>query len=160
MIFVEGDGYLATRNHGAPAVYYDAVGDIAAACLGPYASESEAQADLDSRRSMKKQVPVPAQIVKKPEGWYVINPVWGCSLSQWQIRVLDDPTSGNAADRWRVAEKLRADPVYATQAARVISKNWTDFTPWSAYKSENYKEFMDKDFVLISGHPQAANWNK
>lgn len=159
MIYVEGDGYLATKNYGFPAVYYDAVGDISGARLGPYSTQAEAEADWQARASAGKQVPRPVKYVYMDGGWYAINPVWGCSLSQWQIRTLDDPTSGNAADTWRVAEKLHNDPVYATKAARVISKNWTDFTPWSAYKSDNWKEFAGKDFVLVSGHPNAEKWS-
>ena len=67
--------------------------------------------------------------------------------------------SGNAADRWRVAEKLR-DPVYASKAAFVISKNGTDFTPWSAFKSGNYLQYKGKDYQLVAGHPDASEWSK
>ena len=117
MIYVEGDGYLATKNYGFPAVYYDAVGDLTK-----------------------------------------VDAEWGPSISHFQIRSLRDPLSGNAADRWRVAEKLR-DPVYATQAAWVISKNGTDFTPWSAFKSGDWEEFAGKDWTLVAGHPDAAKWS-
>ena len=158
MIYVEGDGYLATKNYGFPAVYYDAVGDIAGARLGPYPTQAAAQADYSTRQAAKKQVPVPVEYHQATDGWYAVNPVWGTSNSHFQIRVLDDPTSGNAADRWRVAEKLR-DPLYASKAAFVISKQGTDFTPWSAYKSGNWEEFAGKDWTLVAGHPNAEKWN-
>lgn len=118
VIFVEGDGFKASKAFGAPAVYYDAVGD------------------LDR-----------------------LNDEYGPSVSYEQIRTLRDPMSGNAADRWRVASKLR-DPVYAAQAAWVISKQGTDFTPWSAYKSREYLKHMTTgDYALIPGHPDAQKWN-
>ena len=140
-------------------MYYDAVGDIAGARLGPYPSLPAAEADVAARKAAGKQVPSPVQYKWLVDGWYALNPVWGCSLTQWQIRALDDPTSGNAADRWRVAEKLHGDPLYATKAARVISKNWTDFTPWSAFKSEKYKDYLNHDYKLVPGHPSAEKWN-
>lgn len=75
--------------------------------------------------------------------------------------MLRDPTSGNAADRWRVASKLHNNPVYAAQAAWVISKFGKDFTPWSAFKSGKYKDHMvpGGDYMLVSGHPDAAKWS-
>lgn len=88
----------------------------------------------------------------------LVSEVWGPSISHFQIRSLRDPLSGNAADRWRVAEKL-TDPVYATQAAFVISKNGTDFTPWSAFKSGSYLQHKGKDYLLVAGHPKAGEWS-
>lgn len=81
-------------------------------------------------------------------------------MSYEQIRTLRDPMSGNAADRWRVASKLR-DPVYAAQAAWVISKQGTDFTPWSAFKSRDYEKHVipGGDYQLVPGHPDAEKWS-
>ena len=88
-----------------------------------------------------------------------VDAKWGPSISHFQIRSLRDPLSGNAADRWRVAEKLR-DPVYASQAAYAISEKGTDFTPWSAFKSGNYLPHVGKDYKLVVGHPHASEWSK
>ncbi len=158
MIYVEGDGYLASKNYGFPAVYYDAVGDIAGARLGPYPTQAAAQADYAARKAARKQVPVPVEWHQLPDGWYAINPVWGTSNSHFQIRVLDDPTSGNAADRWRVAEKLR-DPLYASRAAFVISDGGKKWDLWSSYRSGDWEQYGDHDWTLVSGHPSAEKWN-
>lgn len=83
---------------------------------------------------------------------------WGPSISHFQIRALRDPNAWGPLDKVRVAEKL-TDPVYATQAAWVISKNGTDFTPWSAFKSGSYLQYKGRDFQLVTGHPRAALWN-
>lgn len=58
----------------------------------------------------------------------------------------------------RVAELLR-DPGYASKAAFEISKQGTDFTPWSAFKNETYLPHVGKDFTLITGHKYAGMWD-
>lgn len=88
----------------------------------------------------------------------LVDAKWGPSISHFQIRSLRDPSSGNAADRWRVAEKLR-DPKYATDAAFVISDGGTDFTPWSAFKHDTYLPHVGKDYYLVTGHPKAGEWS-
>jgi hypothetical protein len=55
VIYVEGDGNLATKTYGFPAVYYDAVGDVAGARLGPYPSLDAAKADYAARQAAKKR---------------------------------------------------------------------------------------------------------
>lgn len=83
---------------------------------------------------------------------------WGPSISHFQIRALRDPNAWGPLDKVRVAEKLR-DPEYATYAAWVISKQGTDFTPWSAFKDKTYLPYVGKDFRLVTGHPRAGEWS-
>lgn len=91
-------------------------------------------------------------------GWWAVNPKWGTSRGWFQVRILDDPMSGNVADRMRVGEKL-ADPVYNAQAAFAISKGGTDWTPWSVFNHETYKQFLDQDYQLRTGHARADDWD-
>jgi hypothetical protein len=88
----------------------------------------------------------------------LINATWGPSIGLTQIRSLRDPLSGNAADRWRVAEKLR-DPLYNAQAAWVISKQGTDFSLWSTFVHNTYLPYAGQDFDCRTGHPNALKWN-
>lgn len=83
---------------------------------------------------------------------------WGPSISHFQIRSLRNPDQWGALDRMRVAELLR-DPTYASKAAYAISKQGTDFTPWSAFKSGNYLPHVGKDYQLVWGHPDRAKWS-
>ena len=142
--------------------YVDAVGDIAGARLGPYVSQEAAQADYSGRQTAKKQVPVPYVIrqetFKGVNGWWIVNPKWGTSIGWFQIRSLDDPTSGNEADRWRVASMLQ-DPLYNAQAAFAISKGGTDFSFWSVFTHETYKQYLDTDYELKTGHARADDWD-
>lgn len=66
--------------------------------------------------------------------------------------------SGNAADRWRIAFALR-HPDFNATAARVISKDGTDFSLWSTFKNGTYKQFLDLDYELRTGHPNADRWD-
>jgi hypothetical protein len=91
----------------------------------------------------------------------VISDVWGPSVGWLQVRSLRDPTSGNQADTWRVAEKLR-DPVYSAQAARVIvGPDGENLRLWSPYKNQTqaYLDHIGDDFELVAGHPNAHLWN-
>ena len=140
----------------------DCVGDIAGARLGPYVSKEGAEADYSARQAAKKQVPVPFEIrqetFKGVPGWWIVNTKWGTSRGWFQIRGLDDPTSGNAADRFRVAEKL-GDPLFNAKAAFAISKGGTDFSPWTVYREDIYKKYLDQDYQLKTGHARADDWD-
>lgn len=87
-----------------------------------------------------------------------VDAKWGPSIGEFQIRSLRDPSAWGPLDKVRVASKL-TDPAYNAQAAYVISKNGTDFTPWSAFKSGNYKPHVGMDYQLVTGHPKAGEWS-
>jgi hypothetical protein len=89
----------------------------------------------------------------------LISDIWGPSIGTAQIRALRDPTSGNAADRWRVASKLQ-DPLYNAQAARaIVGPSGENLRLWSAYKNGSYLAHVGQDFVLHTGHFRAHLWN-
>lgn len=88
----------------------------------------------------------------------LVNEKWGPSVGLFQVRTLRDPNSGNAADRLRVAEKLR-DPKFSADAAWIISKHGTDFTLWSTFNHGTYLPYKGLDFEVRTGHPNAEKWN-
>jgi hypothetical protein len=87
-----------------------------------------------------------------------VNPKWGPSIGWFQIRSLRDPSSGNTADKLRVAELLR-DAQYNAIAAFKISKGGTDFTPWSVFQHETYLQYLDQDYTLKTGHARSDDWD-
>lgn len=89
-----------------------------------------------------------------------VSEKWGPSIGLFQIRSLRHPEQYPVAngDRLRVAENLR-DAVYNAKAAYVISKQGTDWSKWTTYRNDTYKEMYGKDFPLRTGHPQANLWN-
>ncbi|HEY6020685.1 MAG TPA: hypothetical protein VIY48_12565 [Candidatus Paceibacterota bacterium] len=88
------------------------------------------------------------------------NQVWGPSIGLFQIRSYRYPmTQYQSIDLWRWAYPLRR-PFYNCEAALVLSKNGTDWSPWSAYNSGSYKQYLGGDPSIRSGHSQAANWWK
>jgi len=90
----------------------------------------------------------------------VVDDEWGPSVSQFQIRTLRDPTSGNEADRWRVAEKLHNDPLFAAKAARVIVGPAGELRRlWTVYRTGAYRERRGQDFELHAGHRRAHLWS-
>ena len=74
------------------------------------------------------------------------------------MRALDDPNSGNAADKFRVASKLR-DPLFNARAAFAISKGGTDFSLWSTFRDDAYKKYLDQDYTLKTGYSRADDWD-
>lgn len=94
-----------------------------------------------------------------------VDAKWGPSISHFQIRSLREPTKWGPLDVWRVASKLtdlehpKEAAKYATDAAFAISKGGTDFTPWSAFKSGSYLQYKGKDYMLVTGHPRATEWD-
>lgn len=65
---------------------------------------------------------------------------WGPSVGLWQIRSLRNYQLYTGADAMRNESKLK-DPYYNAQAAFAISKNGTDFKPWSTYTNNDYTKF-------------------
>ena len=70
------------------------------------------------------------------------NNKWGNSVGLFQIRSLRDPSKYSGADNLRDAEKLK-DPIYNAKAAWAISKQGTNFNPWTTYEEGTYKNYMD-----------------
>jgi hypothetical protein len=57
----------------------------------------------------------------------------------WQINLFHHPD----------VTKIQAlDPVFATNYAYTLSKQGTDFTPWSAFNAGTYKQFMNRAIVV------------
>jgi hypothetical protein len=82
---------------------------------------------------------------------------WRISVGLFQIRALRDPNAWGVLDRWRVAESL-LDRVYNAQAAYAISKQGTDWTPWSVFRSGSYLPHVGRDYTIKSGHSARAHF--
>jgi len=70
------------------------------------------------------------------------NSKWGNSVGLFQIRSLRDPSKYSGVDRLRDAAKLE-DPVYNAKAAWAISKEGTDYSPWTTFTEGTYEKYMD-----------------
>ena len=70
------------------------------------------------------------------------NSKWGNSVGLFQIRSLRDPSKYSGVDRLRDAAKLE-DPVYNAKAAWAISKEGTDYSPWTTFTEGTYQKYMD-----------------
>lgn len=91
----------------------------------------------------------------------LVSDKWGPSLNFVQIRSLRDPMAWGLADRWRIAFALYHSVDFAAKAAFVISKEGTDFTPWSTFKNGTYEQYLGiGDFELRTGHQNAGRWNE
>jgi len=139
--------------------YSDAVGDIELAELGPYATEAAAVNDVAARKAAGRPFPNPGTVVQRGNDWFVVNTKWGPSVGLFQIRALDDPNAWGPEDKVRIADRLR-DPAYNAYAGYVISKQGTDWSKWSVFKSGAYLKFAGKDFTVRTGHPRAGEWSK
>jgi hypothetical protein len=73
----------------------------------------------------------------------LVDDKWDESIGLWQIRSLKDPNNPayNETDKLRIKEKL-FDPIYNAQTAYAISKQGKDWTDWSTYNDESYKNYM------------------
>ena len=69
--------------------------------------------------------------------------LWENSVGLWQIRSLQHPSQCGFPDNMRDAVKL-LDPYYNRNAAYAISKNGTDFSPWSTYQQGDYLRFVSE----------------
>jgi hypothetical protein len=90
-----------------------------------------------------------------------INAEWGPSLTQFQIRTLRDPMSGNLADRERDARKLHDGmPWQAARAARIIvGPNGEHRQLWTPYRTNTFLPYRGQDFELHAGHRYAHLWD-
>ena len=70
------------------------------------------------------------------------NSKWGNSVGLFQIRSLRNPSKYSGVDRLRDAAKLE-DPVYNAKAAWAISKEGTDYSPWTTFTEGTYQKYMD-----------------
>jgi len=89
----------------------------------------------------------------------LIDAKWGPSVGLFQIRSLRDPDAWGPLDHVRRASELR-DPLYNAKAAHVISREGTDWSPWSVFKSGTYLPYVGVDFPLRTGHIRAHLWNQ
>lgn len=85
-------------------------------------------------------------------------PVWGPSVSLWQVRTLHRPGDYGPGGVVRDIDKLR-DPVAAAEAAYVISQGGEDWSPWTIFRVGQHLKYMDEDYPIRSGFPTANRWN-
>lgn len=69
------------------------------------------------------------------------NDKWDASIGLFQVRSLKNPEKYSKADKLRIKDKL-FDPVYNAKVAYEISKKGKDWSPWSTYNDDSYKEFL------------------
>jgi hypothetical protein len=69
------------------------------------------------------------------------NDKWDASIGLFQVRSLRNPEKYSKADKLRIKDKL-FDPVYNAKVAYEISKKGKDWSPWSTYNDDSYKEFL------------------
>jgi hypothetical protein len=69
------------------------------------------------------------------------NDKWDASIGLFQVRSLRNPEKYSKADKLRIKDKL-FDPVYNAKVAYEISKKGKDWSPWSTYNDNSYKEFL------------------
>jgi len=115
--------------------------------------------DVAVRKAAGRPFPNPGVVRQEGGQWFVVNTKWGPSIGWFQVRALDDPTLWPPPDSLRIAERLR-DARYAAQVAFEIWKKDGNFLKWSVFKSGAYKEFLDMDYELRTGHPRAGEWSK
>jgi hypothetical protein len=82
---------------------------------------------------------------------------WGPSIGIFQVRSLKHPHIWGAADSHREVFALR-NVFYNAVAAYAISKQGTDWTPWTVYRTGSYLPHIGKDYVIQTGHAMAAKW--
>lgn len=88
----------------------------------------------------------------------LIDTKYGPSIGLGQVRALRNPRVWGDADRWRVARLLR-DPWFNAVACFWISKNGTDFTPWTMFKNGMFVPHRGLDYQVMSGHPNSSKWD-
>lgn len=79
------------------------------------------------------------------------NDKWGPSVGLWQIRTLREPENYYHPDTLRVYDEL-FDPAKNAEAAYAISKHGTDFSPWSTFIDNKYREYLNDVITYISTH--------
>jgi hypothetical protein len=88
----------------------------------------------------------------------LIDEKYGPSIGLGQVRALRNPRIWGTADRFRVARLLR-DPWFNAVACFWISKNGTDFTPWTMYRNGMFTPYRGNDYATMIGHPNADKWD-
>jgi hypothetical protein len=71
----------------------------------------------------------------------LVNNKWDASIGLFQVRSLKNPEKYTKADKLRIKDKL-FDPIYNAKVAYEISKKGKDWTDWSTYNDDTYKEFL------------------
>lgn len=64
---------------------------------------------------------------------------WGPSYGEFQIRTLKGDTGRGT---YRDIQWLAASPAHQAQAALAISRQGTDFTPWTVYRTGRWRDFL------------------
>lgn len=67
---------------------------------------------------------------------------WGPSVGLWQIRSLKNSEKYTKPDNLRVYDDL-FDPIKNAEAAFEISKHGTDFSPWSTFINNDYRQYIN-----------------
>jgi len=71
----------------------------------------------------------------------LVNDKWNESIGLFQIRSLKNPEQFSGSDKLRVREDL-FDPINNAKAAYAISKQGTNWTPWTTFTKGTYKNYM------------------
>jgi len=79
---------------------------------------------------------------KAPGDLKIQNGTYGPSMGVFQIRSYKDPKKWGAAGQWRDGKRLN-DPSFNLQAAWNISKQGTNWKPWTAYTSGSFSAYLD-----------------
>lgn len=87
----------------------------------------------------------------------LVNDKWGPSIGLFQVRSLKYPHAWGSADSYREVFALR-NPYYNAVAAYAISKNGTDWQPWSVYRSGAYLPHVGLDYEVVTGHIRGDQW--
>jgi hypothetical protein len=81
---------------------------------------------------------------------------WGASIGLWQVRSLNDPSSGNRVDQMRDAMRL-FDPAFNAQAAYAISGSGNNWNAWTVYKTGAYRQYLGRAQQAIRAASAAAS---
>lgn len=76
---------------------------------------------------------------------------WGPSVGLWQIRSLREPSEYHYPDTLRIYEEL-FDPYKNAEAAYAISRHGENFTPWSTYTNNAYRQYLNEVIALVSNN--------
>jgi len=81
---------------------------------------------------------------------------WGASIGLWQVRSLNDPSSGNRVDQMRDAMRL-FDPEFNAQAAYAISGSGNNWNAWTVYKTGAYRQYLGRAQQAVRAASAAAS---
>lgn len=80
------------------------------------------------------------------------NSTWGPSVGLWQIRTLRSAT-GTGGDR--DINALQGDPARQARAMMAISRQGSDWSPWSVYARGSYQQFLGQARQAAGGDPNS-----